>query len=254
MARTASSTPREWPCAVSMTITSQPACKQRLHARLAILADTDGGADAQPAVLVLDRLRMLLGLLDVLDGDEPLHLARARRRRSASRCGACAGAPWRARAPVPSGTVISSVVITSRTRCSRLRSKRTSRLVRMPTGLPLDDDRQPGDAVLAHELAARACSFSSGWTTTGSKTMPLSAFLTLCTSRACSLDGQVLVDDAEAAFARHGDGGVGLGDGVHRRGDQRHLQRDALGQPGAHVARRAAAPRSRRAAAGRRRR
>src|SRR6185295_11079691 len=36
----------------------------------------------------------------------------------------------------------------------------------------------------------------------------------------------------EPAFSGHGDGGPGLGDGVHRRADQRDVQRDLAGQPG----------------------
>ncbi len=42
---------------------------------------------------------------------------------------------------------------------------------------------------------------------------------------------QVLVDDADAAFLRDRDRQPRLGDGVHRRRDQRQVQRDAPGQP-----------------------
>jgi hypothetical protein len=44
-------------------------------------------------------------------------------------------------------------------------------------------------------------------------------------------DGQVLVDDAEAALARHGDGGPELGHGVHGGAQERDVDRDGLGQP-----------------------
>ena len=53
---------------------------------------------AQAAELVLGRVRVRCGLLDVLDGDEPVQLVAARRRPAASRCGCGAGAPWPARA------------------------------------------------------------------------------------------------------------------------------------------------------------
>ena len=43
-------------------------------------------------------------------------------------------------------------------------------------------------------------------------------------------DGEVLVDDADAALARHADGGRGLGDRVHRRRDERDGQADARRQ------------------------
>ena len=46
------------------------------------------------------------------------------------------------------------------------------------------------------------------------------------------LDGHVLVDDADAAFLRHGDGQTRLGDGVHGSGQQRDVQFDAAGQAG----------------------
>ena len=46
--------------------------EQRLDALLAVGADADRGADAQPAELVLDGVRVRCGLLDVLDGDEAL--------------------------------------------------------------------------------------------------------------------------------------------------------------------------------------
>ena len=46
---------------------------------------------------------------------------------------------------------------------------------------------------------------------------------------------QVLVDDAEAALLGHGDGHGGLGDGVHRRRDDRDVERDGAGEAGAGV-------------------
>ena len=48
--------------------------------------------------------------------------------------------------------------------------------------------------------------------------------------RGLLLCGQVLVHDADAALLRHGDGQARLGDGVHRRRDQRQLQADATGE------------------------
>ena len=53
--RTRSSTPCEWPCAVSTTSTSTPGLDQRLDALLGVLAGADRRADAQPAELVLAR-------------------------------------------------------------------------------------------------------------------------------------------------------------------------------------------------------
>ncbi len=44
------------------------------------------------------------------------------------------------------------------------------------------------------------------------------------------LDRHVLVDDAEPAFLGQGDGQLRLGDGVHRRGQDRDVQADPGGQ------------------------
>src|SRR5690606_14542471 len=49
------------------------------------------------------------------------------------------------------------------------------------------------------------------------------------------LDGEVLVDDAEAALAGHRDGRGRLGDGVHGRGQQRDVQAQGVVQPGGDV-------------------
>ena len=46
---------------------------------------------------------------------------------------------------------------------------------------------------------------------------------------------QVLVDDPETAKLGHGDGHGGLGDGVHRRRDDRDVERDGAGEAGAGV-------------------
>ena len=75
MSATASSTPRECPCAVSTTITSQPAASSASTRADAIGADAHGGAAAQAPVLVLGGGGVLLRLLDVLDGDEAPQLA-----------------------------------------------------------------------------------------------------------------------------------------------------------------------------------
>ncbi len=45
------------------------------------------------------------------------------------------------------------------------------------------------------------------------------------------LDGQVAVQHADAALARHRDRHPGLGDRVHGRGEQRHPHRDVAGDP-----------------------
>src|SRR6185312_8531051 len=49
---------------------------QHRHALLGIAADADRRADQQGVVLVLRRMRVVAGLLDVLDGDQPTQLER----------------------------------------------------------------------------------------------------------------------------------------------------------------------------------
>ena len=49
------------------------------------------------------------------------------------------------------------------------------------------------------------------------------------------VDRHVLVDHADAAGPRHGDGHFRLGHGVHRGGDQRDVELDAPGEPAAHI-------------------
>ena len=66
----------------------------------------------------------------------------------------------------------------------------------------------------------------------GSLTTPLSKRLTFATSAACLRRRHVLVDDTEAAFLRHRDREAGFGDRVHRRRQQRDVERNACGEAG----------------------
>ena len=111
-----------------------PRGDERRGALVPVRPRADGRADAQAPLLVLVRLRVLVGLKDVLDGDEARRACPARRRRGASRCGACGGGAWPRRRSRPGGTVTSSFVISALTGWSRFCSKRMSRAVRMPTG------------------------------------------------------------------------------------------------------------------------
>ena len=85
----------------------------------------------------------------------------------------------------PGETVMSSRVIRLMTGWSRLVSKRTSRLVRMPTGLPSCTTGRP--EISCCRMISSAC--ASGWsgrTVMGSTIMPLSARFTFSTWVACS--------------------------------------------------------------------
>ena len=72
--RTRSITPALWPCAVSTTSASTPAAASSFDALLGALADADGRADAQLAVLVARRARKVRLLGDVLDRHQAAQL------------------------------------------------------------------------------------------------------------------------------------------------------------------------------------
>ena len=114
---------------------------------------------------------------------------------------------------------------------SRLVSKRRSRLVTMPTTRLPSTTGSP---------EIRCCCVSASTSRTdivggiviGSLTTPLSKRLTFATSAACLRRRHVLVDDAEAALLRDGDGEARLGHRVHRRRDERDVERDRAGEAG----------------------
>ena len=53
--------------------------------------------------------------------------------------------------------------------------------------------------------------------------------------RGLAVDVEIAVDDADAAGLRHGDRHARFGHGVHRRGDDRDIERDRAGDAGADV-------------------
>ncbi len=91
-----------------------------------------------------------------------------------------------------------------------------------PAGVALHH-RDAADVVAAPSARCASASVWSGWMVSGFTTMPDSNFFTWRTWAACSSGVEVLVDHADAAELGHGDRHVALGDGVHRRGDQRDV-------------------------------
>ena len=86
---------------------------------------------------------------------------------------------------IPGRAVITLLVITSRTCLSSRRSKRRSRLVRIPTSRPSDTTGNP--EIRKRSITATASPiFCSGLTVIGSTIIPVSYFLTVSTSAACS--------------------------------------------------------------------
>ena len=101
-------------------------------------------------------------------------------------------------------------------------------------GAVLVHDGQAGDAV----VAAEAVEFVDGGVgADGHRVLDHAGFaaLDLADLRGLFLDGEVAVEDADAALAGHGDGHARLGDGVHGGGQERDAQRNVLRQATARV-------------------
>jgi hypothetical protein len=101
-------------------------------------------------------------------------------------------------------------------------------------GAVLVHNGQTGDTVVATE----AVEFVDGGVgADGDRVFDHAGFaaLDLADLRGLFLDGEVAVEDADAALAGHGDGHARLGDGVHGGGQERDAQRNVLRQATARV-------------------
>ena len=83
--------------------------------------------------------------------------------------------------------------------------------------------------------ASASASVASGAMVSGLTTMPDSNFLTWRTCAACCIGLEIAVDDAEPAGLRHGDRHLGFGHGIHGGGDDRDIERDFARDAGADV-------------------
>ena len=199
---------------------------ERLDALLGVGADADRGADAQPAELVLARVRVLGRLEDVLDGDEAAQLH-------------VAVDDQHALEAVPVHQRLGRVEVGALGHRHEPLARRHDvgdRLVeiRLEAQVAVGDDADDALASTTGRPEIRCCDVSASTSRTvidggiviGSLTTPLSKRLTFATSAACLRRRHVLVDDAEAAFLRDRDREARLGDRVHRRRQQRDVERD----------------------------
>ncbi len=221
---------------MSTTITSTPA-STRVRARLYDSSPTPIAAAtrSRPAssLVACGYCSLLVKSLTVIS---------PRSRPPSSTSGSFSTLCWRSSASAsslltPTGAVTSGIVVmTSRTE-----------------GVLVGDEAHVAVGDDADQLAARASTtgtpeiryrphsastsrrVSSGEQVTGLVIMPASERLTRSTWLGLVLDRQVAVQHADAALAGHGDRHPGLGDGVHRAGDQRDGQLDVAGEPGAGV-------------------
>ena len=208
-----------------------PGLDQGLGARQHLGADADGRSGQQPAHVVLGGVRVLLDLLDVLDGDQPFEPAIL----------------------VDDEQLLDAVLVEQGLAVRQVDAHRGGDQVlaghdvvdaQLVVGdepqVAVGDDahqlvtvehRQAGDTVVAHDrldigdaLVARHGDRVDDHAGFG--------FLDLLHLLGLTVDAHVLVDDTDAALASHGDGGLVLGDRVHGGAEQRGLQFDRVGQTG----------------------
>ena len=96
------------------------------------------------------------------------------------------------------------------------------------------DHRNAGNAVVLHQLERVG---ERGRGIDGDRVHHHAGFelLDLADLRGLLVRLEIAVDDAEAAGLRHGDRHLGLGHGVHGRGDDRDIERDFASDPGADI-------------------
>ncbi len=226
---TASSTNLEWPCAVSTQITSHPACSsEATRACRSELVLTAAPTRKRPrsslaAYGCCCAFSMSLMVMS------PRNLPAWSTTSNFSIRFLCRSSFEPSRL-MPSGAVMRLVVITSRTGWSRLRSNRTSRLVRIPTGLPSRPTTgRPEISVSPHQFQGRE-QFLIRIDGDRVDDHPGLGLLHLGDLERLFFDGHVLVDDAEPPLARHADGRRGLGHGVHRGRQDGNGKGDVRGQ------------------------
>ncbi len=230
--RTRSSTPSLWPCAVSTTSASTPALTSS-STRSSVPSPTPTAAPTRSlpcaSRAALGKLVCLVMSLTVI---RPRSSKASLTTSTRSSLCACISALPSARV-APSRTLISLSrgVMMSLTGASRRVSKRTSRLVTMPTTVLPCSTGKPGHAVLlrqlddlAHRLVGRH----------GDRVAQHARLVALDARDLGRLLARrhVLVNDADAAFLRQRDREARFGDGVHRRRDERDVQSDVAGEGG----------------------
>ena len=211
---------------------------QRGGAIQRVLADADGGADAQPAELVLARVRIVDQLLDVLDGDQALQPV----------------------VRIDDQQFFDLVPVKPLARLIERRADRHRDQVFLRHDLgdrPIDarfeaqvavgqdadepaflvavvGDRHAADAIALHQFE-RFVDLVGGRERDRIHDHPALRPLDAIDFRGLFLDAQVLVDDAHAALLGHRDGQAVLGHRVHRGAEDRHVQLDAAGESRADV-------------------
>ncbi len=203
-----------------------------------VFRDANRRAAAQPAQGVFRRVRILDRFLNVLDGDQALQpelfvddqqflhlvlvqdLARAIERR-----------PYRDGDEVLARHDVGDRPVHVRLEPEIAVRQNADELAFLAAVV---GDRHAGDAVLLHQLQRFVDAVSGGERDRVDDHAALGP-LHAIDFRRLLLNRQVLVNHAEPAVLRHGDGEPRFGDGVHGRADERHVQPDVTREVGADV-------------------
>ena len=199
---------------------------ERGRALQRVRADADRRADAQSTLLVLRRIRVLDPLRDVLDRDEPREASFVIDDRQLldlvaveDRLGLLERRADRSGDEIPA----------RHQRGDGLRGVRLEAEVAVREDADEDavvvDDRNAGDPIALHELE-RVGDEIGRPKRHGLDDHPRLRALHLVHLGDLIGDREIAVDDSEPTFARQRDREARLGDGVHRRRDQRDVQRD----------------------------
>ncbi|MDQ0745217.1 hypothetical protein QFZ62_002525 [Clavibacter sp. B3I6] len=211
---------------------------ERERALPGVAEEADGRADAEAPLGILRGVRVLLGLVEVLDGDEAAQLAGVVHQRELLDLVLREDRDGVVRVDAdPAGDERGAGHDVADERRGRLhrrdeahvavRDDADERAVRL-------DDREAGDAELPAE---RVHLGDRGVGARGDRVRDHAglAALHLVDEGGLVLDGEVAVDDPEPALAGHGDRHARLGDGVHRGGEEGSGDADVARQAGGRV-------------------
>ena len=209
---------------------------QVLHALEGVARHADGRRHAEAAVAVLGRVRVLQLLLDVLDRDEPLQMVLVVDHRELFHA-----------MPVQDGTGVLERGAHRHGDELFLRhdvgDAHRARVVHEAQVAVRQDahehvvgsgDRHAGDVELLHQFQ-RVRQLGVGLQRDGIHDHAALGALDLVDFLALAGDREVLVDDAQASLTRHGDGQLGLRDGVHGGRDDGDVEREIARPDGAHI-------------------
>ena len=205
---------------------------QRHNPRLGVAAGTDSGADTQPPLVILAGQRVVLCLLNVLDGDQPAQLEIVIDHQHffdamtvQQLLDVVQASPFFHRDQL----ILGRHDVLHRSVHPAFKPDVTaSDNAQQVTAI---DHRQAGNIVRhgdIHQLA------DGGIRRHGNRVFYHTAFELLDLPNRCCLllNGHVLVHDANSAFLGHGNGQVCFGNGIHRGRYKRNVQSDTFGQPG----------------------